>query len=92
MKTYVIERNIANVGRSSMEDLVGISKKSCDVLQEMSFSKIQWLHSYVAEDKIYCVYKAINKEILKEHAEKGGFPANSIMEVTNIINPATADH
>lgn len=90
MKTFIIERNIANVGKSSTEDLVGISKKSCAVLAEMSDSQIQWLNSYVAEDKIYCVYKADNKEVIAEHAEKGGFPANSIMEVTNIIDPATA--
>lgn len=90
MKTYVIERDIAKVGETSMEDLVGISQKSCSVLDEMGPDNIQWLHSYVAEDKIYCVYMAQNKELLKEHAEKGGFPANSIMEVSNVISPDTA--
>lgn len=90
MKTYVIERNIADVGDTSMDDLIGISQKSCSVLEEMGPDRIQWLHSYIAEDKIYCVYKANDKEALKEHAEKGGFPANSIMEVSNIISPETA--
>ncbi|SDB58113.1 Protein of unknown function [Flavobacteriaceae bacterium MAR_2010_188] len=90
LKTYVIERNIADVGDTSMEDLVGISQKSCSVLDDLGADKIQWLHSYVAEDKIYCVYKAINKEVVKEHADKGGFPANSIMEVSTIISPETA--
>lgn len=90
LKTYVIERDIANVGTTSMSDLVAISQKSCSVLDEMGPEKIQWLHSYVAEDKIYCVYKAESKEALKEHAEKGGFPANSIMEVSNVISPDTA--
>lgn len=90
MKTYVIERNIADVGNTPMNDLIGISQKSCGVLEKMGADNIQWLHSYVAEDKIYCVYKAYNKDAIKEHAEKGGFPANSIMEVSNVINPATA--
>lgn len=90
MKTYVIERNIADVGDTSMEDLVSISQKSCSVLDGMGPDQIKWLHSYVAEDKIYCVYKAHNKEAIKEHADKGGFPANSIMEVSNVISPETA--
>lgn len=91
MKTYVIERNIPEAGNFSSEDLVGISKKSCSVLDQMGSENIQWLHSYVTEDKIYCIYKARNKELLKIHAEKGGFPANYITEISTTISPKTAE-
>ena len=90
MKTYLIEREVPAVGDFSMDDLVSISKKSCSVLEKMGPS-IQWLHSYVTEIKIYCVYKAENKELIREHAEKGGFPANYITELSTIINPDTAN-
>ena len=66
-----------------------ISQKSCGVLKEMG-SQIEWVQSYVAENKIYCIYRAENKELIKEHAKKGGFPANSISEVSGGISPATA--
>jgi hypothetical protein len=89
MKTYVIERNIPGAGNLTAEQLTGISQASCNVLNEMG-SKIVWQQSYVTGDKIYCVYKAENKELIEEHAKKGGFPANSISEVTSIISPATA--
>jgi len=90
MKTYVIERNIPDAGNFTPDELKGISQKSCSVLDQMGSENIQWLHSYVTEDKIYCVYKAQNKELLKEHASKGGFPANSISEVSTVISPETA--
>lgn len=90
LNTYVIEREIPEVGNLTQADLKGISQKSCSVLHNMGSANIQWLHSYVAEDKIYCIYKAKSKEEIKEHAEKGGFPANSIMEVSNVISPETA--
>ena len=90
MKTYLIEREVPKVGTFSMDDLVSISKKSCSVMEEMGPS-IQWLHSYVTEDKIYCVYKAENQDLLREHAAKGGFPANYITELSTIINPETAN-
>lgn len=90
LKTYIIERNIPAAGEFSMADLQGISQKSCQVLDGMGPERIQWLHSYVAGDKIYCLYKAESVEAIKEHAEKGGFPANSITEVANIIDPRTA--
>jgi hypothetical protein len=90
LKTYIIERNIPDAGAFSMADLKGISQKSCQVLDGMGSDRIQWLHSYVAGDKIYCLYKAESVEAIKEHAEKGGFPANAITEVANIINPETA--
>lgn len=89
MKTYVIEREIADAGKLTQEQLKGISQKSCTVIKEMG-SGIEWLHSYVTDDKVYCVYKAENKELLKIHAEKGGFPANKISELSTEINPATA--
>ena len=89
MKTYVIEREIPEAGKFTPEQLKGISQKSCSVLTEMG-PKIQWLHSYVTGNKIYCIYKAENADLLREHAKKGGFPANSIAEVGTIISPATA--
>jgi hypothetical protein len=89
LKTYVIEREIPGAGAFTAEQLKGISQKSCGVLKEMH--DIQWVHSYVTGNKIYCVYKAKNAELIKEHAKKGGFPANSISEVATIISPATAD-
>jgi hypothetical protein len=89
MKTYVIEREIPDAGKFTPEQLKGISQKSCSVLTEMG-PKIQWLHSYVTGNKIYCIYKAENADLLREHAKKGGFPANSIAEVGTIISPDTA--
>ncbi len=90
MPRYVIERELPGAGKLSTDDLHGISQKSCGVIRELGPS-IQWVESYVTEDKIYCVYNAPNKEILKEHAEKGGFPANRIEEIKNMISPVTAE-
>lgn len=90
MKTYVIERNIPGAGQFSAEKLRDISKTSCTVLKEMG-PQIQWIQSYVTGDKIFCVYKAENIELIKEHAKKGGFPANNIYEVATVISPATAN-
>ena len=90
MKTYVIERNIPGAGELTAEQLKGISQTSCSVLKEMG-PKIEWQQSYVTGDKVYCVYKAENKELIEEHAKKGGFPANSISEVATVICPATAE-
>ena len=89
MNTYLIEREIPDAGKLSPEQLKIISQKSCSVLEEMG-PAIQWIHSYVTGDKIYCIYKAENEELIREHAKKGGFPANSIFEVPSIISPATA--
>jgi hypothetical protein len=89
MKTYVIERDIPGAGQFSPEKLKAISQTSCMVLKEMGPS-IQWDHSYVTADKIFCVYKAENIELVKEHAKKGGFPANAIYEVSSVISPSTA--
>jgi hypothetical protein len=90
MKTYVIEREIPNAGQLTAEQLKGISQKSCSVLRDLG-PQIQWVHSYVTGNKIYCIYKAENIELIREHAKKGGFPANSISEVTSVISPATAE-
>jgi hypothetical protein len=89
MKTYVIEREIPEAGKFTADQLKSISQKSCSVLNNMG-PKIKWLHSYVTGNKIYCVYQAENEELIKEHAKKGGFPANSISEVKNVISPETA--
>jgi hypothetical protein len=89
MNTYVIERQIPGAGKLNAEQLQGISKTSCSVLQELG-SDIQWIHSYVTGDKIFCIYKAENEDILRKHAEKGGFPINAINKVSTVISPETA--
>ncbi len=90
MPKYVIEREIPGAGKLTSEQLKAISQTSCGVLNKMG-SEIQWVHSYVTDDKIYCVYNASNKEMVLEHAKQGGFPANSVSEVANIIDPVTAE-
>jgi hypothetical protein len=90
MPRFVIERELPGAGKLSAEELHGISKKSCGVIKELGPS-IQWVESFVTDDKIYCIYNAPNKEIIKEHAEKGGFPANRIEEIKNMISPVTAE-
>ncbi len=90
MPKYVIEREMPGAGNLSMEELQGISKKSCDVLEEMG-PWIQWIQSYVTEDKVYCVYIARNKDEVREHAKKGGFPVDRISEVKSVIDPTTAE-
>ncbi|WP_020562885.1 DUF4242 domain-containing protein [Methylosarcina fibrata] len=90
MPKYIIERDIPNVGTLTQQELQGISQKSCGVLREMG-PKIQWLQSYVTGDKVYCVYIAPDEASVREHAERGGFPANRISEVKNIIDPTTAE-
>ena len=90
MPKYVIEREIPGAGVLTPEQLQGISQTSCGVLREMG-PEIQWHHSYVTGDKIYCVYTAPNEEMVREHAAKGGFPANAINEVACIIDPTTAE-
>ena len=90
MPKYIIERDIPNAGTLSPLELQGISQKSCRVLSDMG-TKIQWLESYVTDDKIYCVYIASDETTVKEHAEKGGFPANRISQIKTTINPTTAE-
>lgn len=90
MPKYVIERELPGAGALSAEQLTAISQKSCGVLSELGPS-IQWIHSYVTGDKIYCVYIAANEQLVREHATRGGFPANRISEVRTIIDPTTSE-
>jgi hypothetical protein len=90
MPKYVIEREIPGAGKLTAEQLKAVSQTSCGVLSNMG-PQIQWVHSYVTGDKIYCVYIAPSEEMVREHAKKGGFPANSINEVVTIIDPTTAE-
>jgi hypothetical protein len=90
MPKYVIEREIPGAGKLSAEDLQAISQKSCGVLSTLG-PRIQWVHSYVTDDKIYCVYNAPNEEMVRQHAKEGGFPANRISRVSSIIDPTTAE-
>lgn len=90
MPKYVIEREIPGAGNLSPEQLKAISQTSCGVLSTMG-SQIQWVHSYVTTDKIYCVYNAPNEEMVREHAQQGGFPANVVARVSTIIDPTTAE-
>jgi len=90
MPRYVIERELPDAGKLSPQDLQAISQKSCSVLSDLG-PQIQWVESYVTEDKIYCIYQAPNKEIIKQHADLGGFPANRIEEIKNVISPVTAE-
>jgi hypothetical protein len=90
MPKYVIEREIPGAGKLSAQELKAISQKSCSVLSDLG-PQVQWQHSYVTDDKIYCVYIAPNEKFIREHAEKGGFPANRISEVKTIIDPVTSE-
>ncbi len=90
MPKYIIEREIPGAGSLSSDKLRAISQKSRDVLCQLG-TDIQWIHSYVAGNKIYCIYMAKNEELIREHARRGGFPANSITEVSNVIEPLTAE-
>jgi len=90
LKTYLIERDIPGAGQLASADLKGISQKSCTVLKEMG-QGIEWLNSYVTGNKIFCVYRAENETLLRDHAKKGGFPITSIIEIYNTISPKTAE-
>jgi cell division inhibitor SulA len=90
MPKYVIEREIPEAGKLSSQQLQAISQKSCGVLRQLG-PQIQWIQSYVTDNKIYCVYIAPNEEMVREHAQQGGFPANRISEVKQVIDPTTAE-
>lgn len=90
MPKFVIEREIPGAGKLPNQELQAISQKSCSVLQGMG-PKIQWVQSYITDDKIYCVYVAPDEEMVRMHAQKGGFPANSIARVRSVIDPTTAE-
>ena len=90
MPQYVIERDMPGVGDLSDSELRNASQNSCAVLRELGH-EIQWVHSYVTDDKIYCIYRATNEELIREHAREAGFPANRISEVKTTIDPTTAE-
>jgi len=90
MPKYVIEREIPGAGKLTADQVRAVSQKSCSVLNRLG-PQIQWLHSYVTADKIYCVYIAPNEEMVRKHARLGGFPANRISEVKSVIDPTTAE-
>lgn len=90
MPKFLIERELPGAGSLSPQQLQAVSQKSCSVLKQLG-PQIQWLHSYVTGDKIYCVYIAPNEEMIREHAREGGFPANRISEIKTMIDPTTAE-
>ena len=90
MPKFVIERNIPGAGKLTPEQLQAISQTSCGVVRKLG-PEIQWVESFVTDDKIYCVYNAANEEMIREHAKQGGFPANSIAQVRRMIDPTTAE-
>ena len=90
MPKFVIEREIPGAGTLSEQELKAVSQTSCQVLRELG-PQVQWLHSYVTADKIYCVYIAPDEELVREHARLGGFPANSVARVMTVIDPTTAE-
>ena len=90
MPKYIIEREIPGAGKMSAQDLQGASQKSCSVLNEMG-TGIQWIQSYVTDDRLYCVYIAPDEDAIKEHAEKSGFQANRISKICTVIDPTTAE-
>ena len=90
MPKYVIERLIPGAGKLTADELKAISMRSCDVLNQLG-PKIQWIQSYVTDNKIYCVYIAPNEELVQEHARLGGFPANHVAQVKTVIDPTTSE-
>jgi hypothetical protein len=90
MPKYVIERELPGAGKLTPQELQAVSQKSCGVLRNLG-PAIQWVHSYVTADKIYCIYNAPNEKMIRDHASQGGFPANRISEVKSIIDPTTAE-
>lgn len=90
MPKFVIERDLPGAGSMSAQQLHAVAEKSCGVLRRLG-PEIQWLHSYVTDDKIFCVYIAPNEEMVREHARQGGFPANKVLQVRRIIDPTTAE-
>jgi hypothetical protein len=90
MPKYVIERELPGAGKLTPDQLQAISQKSCGVLNRLG-PQIQWIESYVTDDKIYCIYRAPSEEMVRQHAKEGGFPANKISQVRSVIDPSTAD-
>jgi len=91
MKIYLIQRNVPGAGKFSAAERRSLAQRSCEVLEQMGSDKIEWLHSYITSDNLWCIYKAEDIELVKEHARRGDFPANFIHEVVTTISPATAE-
>jgi hypothetical protein len=90
MPKYVIERELPGAGQLNPQQLQAVSQTSCGVLRKLGL-EIQWIHSYVTQEKIYCIYIAANEALIREHASQGGFPTNRISEITSMIDPTTAE-
>jgi len=90
MPEFVIEREIPGAGAMNGDELQGASQKSCSVLRDLG-TDIQWVHSYVTDDKIYCIYRAPSEQLIQQHAQESGFPANSVSEIRAVIDPTTAE-
>ena len=90
MPKYLIERELPGAGSLSQQQLQAVSQKSCSVLRNLG-PQIEWVHSYVTGDKIYCIYNAPSEELIRQHAKQGGFPANRISEIKTMIDPSTAE-
>ena len=90
MPKYVIERELPGAGKLTPDQLQTISQKSCGVINHLG-PQIQWIESYVTDDKIYCIYRAPSEELIRQHAKEGGFPANKISQIRTVIDPSTAD-
>lgn len=91
MKTYLIQRNLPSAGTLTLEERKAIATKSCAVINELGEENIRWIHSYVTDDNIWCIYQSYNVEILREHARRGQFPCDQILEVNAMLSPALAE-
>jgi len=91
MKTYLIQRNLSGAGKLTLAERKAIAQRSCGVIDELGIDNIQWQHSYITSDNLWCVYKAESKELIREHAKRGKFPCDNILEVVGILSPATAE-
>ena len=91
MNTYLIQRNLPGAGKLSLAQQKSIAQRSCAVIEEIGHNNIEWIHSYITSDNLWCIYNANDEEYLKEHAKKGGFPLNNIFEIAGTFSPATAE-
>jgi len=91
MKTYLIQRNVPGAGKFTTSERKSLAQRSCQVLEEMGSDQIQWLHSYITSNNLWCIYEAQNEELVREHARRGDFPANSIHEIVGSFTPGMAD-
>lgn len=90
MKTYLIQRNLPAAGKLTLPEQVAIAQRSVQVIEELGPQNIQWQHSYITEDNLWCIYKAVDEEILREHARRGQFPCDNIREIKGVFSPETA--